>query len=232
MKTYAVGARLCAAAGFVRQGAVFADVGTDHAYLPLSLLSEGRISRAVCTDVREGPLQSAREHAAATPYFSKMTFLLADGAACLADTGVTDVAICGMGGELIADIIARAPFLKDPACRLILQPMTRHAALRRYLAREGFSVSEEAFPAEEGRRYAVLAVSYDGVPYGLSPVEEELGILTAEKLADPAFLAYVGAQRERLRRIAAGKHRGGQDAAEADIVLAIDEILRARGAEI
>lgn len=232
MREYARSERLSAAARFVRQGAVFADVGTDHAYLPLLLLSEGRISRAVCTDVREGPLQSAREHAAATPYFAKMTFLLADGAACLAREGVTDVAICGMGGELIADIIARAPFLRDPARRLILQPMTRHAALRRYLAREGFFVSEEAFPVEEGRRYAVLSAFYGGVPYTLTPLEEELGALSREKLSDPDFLFFARARCERLRRIAEGKRCGGEIAEETGLVKEIEEILRERGIEV
>lgn len=232
MREYARSERLSAAARFVRQGAVFADVGTDHAYLPLLLLSEGRISRAVCTDVREGPLQSAREHAAETPYLADMTFLLADGAACLAHEGVTDVAICGMGGELISDIIARAPFLKDPARRLILQPMTRPAALRRYLAEEGFSVLAEAFPLEEGRRYAVISASYDGLPYVLTPIEAVLGRLTEEKLSDPDFLAYAGAQCERLRRIAAGKRRGGESAEETELVRQIEEILQERGIEI
>ncbi len=219
MSTPATDPRLRAAAGFVRQGAVFADIGTDHAYLPLFLLSEGRISRAACTDIGEGPLASARAHAAATPYASRMSFRLADGAACLSDEGVTDVAICGMGGELIADILSRAPFLEDGSIRLILQPMTRHAALRRYLAARGFTVVGEAFPLSEGKRYVVLAAEYTGTPYSLTPLECELGTLTREKLADPAFRDYIERRRRTLEKIAGGKRQGGESSDAEDALL-------------
>ena len=88
------GARLRAAADFVRQDAVFADIGTDHAYLPLFLLSEGRIRHAVCADIAEGPLTAARLHAAGTPHLGKMEFVLTDGLDGYAiDSGVTKIRI-------------------------------------------------------------------------------------------------------------------------------------------
>ena len=55
-----IGKRLLSAAEFVRQGAYFADIGTDHAYLPLFLLEEEKIERAVCADINAGPLESAK----------------------------------------------------------------------------------------------------------------------------------------------------------------------------
>ena len=57
--------RLCAAADFVRPGAVVADVGTDHAYLPIALCQSGRARSAVASDINEGPILRAREHGAA-----------------------------------------------------------------------------------------------------------------------------------------------------------------------
>ena len=63
MSVGAINARLLSAAELVRQGAVFADVGTDHAYLPLFLLDKGKIERAVCADINVGPLNSARANA-------------------------------------------------------------------------------------------------------------------------------------------------------------------------
>ena len=94
-------ARLSSVAEFVRQDAIFADIGTDHAYLPLFLLGCGRIGQAYCSDVNAGPLERARINAAEAGLSDKITFTLADGAAALAGLGITDYAICGMGGECI-----------------------------------------------------------------------------------------------------------------------------------
>ena len=59
----AINARLASAAELTRQNAIFADIGTDHAYLPLFLLEEGRIEYAYCSDINEGPLASAESKA-------------------------------------------------------------------------------------------------------------------------------------------------------------------------
>ena len=85
-----IGKRLLSAAEFVRQGAYFADIGTDHAYLPLFLLKEGKIPRAVCADINRGPLESAQKNAEAEGLSDKIKFFLADGAASLSDEGISD----------------------------------------------------------------------------------------------------------------------------------------------
>ena len=114
-----IGKRLLSAAEFVRQGAYFADIGTDHAYLPLFLLEGGKIERAVCSDINAGPLETAKRNAEEYGLSDRIIFRLTSGAEGLSDMGITDYAICGMGGELIAEIIESAPHLKDGAVRLI-----------------------------------------------------------------------------------------------------------------
>lgn len=170
--------RLLCAAGLVREGAVLADVGTDHAYLPIYLLERGRIVRAVAADIGAGPLARARAHIAAAGYEDRVETVQTDGLAGLSDRGVTDIAICGMGGELIADILAAAPFVRNPAIHLILQPMTRPAALRRFLAENGFAVREERVCRAAGRVYACLLAVYDGTVHTVSPAEAEVGALS------------------------------------------------------
>ncbi len=172
-----------AAAGFVRQGAVFADIGTDHAFLPVFLLKEGIVSRAYAADINEGPLSSARAHIRENGLTEYITPVLTDGLSGLDGCGITDIAICGMGGELIADILSRAPFVKDKSIRLILQPMTRAAHLRHFLAREGFAVTDECVTLAAGKLYFCLAASYTGVPYALSRIEAELGEKNLSKKA-------------------------------------------------
>ena len=111
---------------------------------------------------------------------------MTDGLTGLEDEGLTDVAICGMGGELIVSILKNAPFVKNEGIRLILQPMTHAADLRRYLASEGFLIEEERLSRASGRVYFCLAASYTGRPYEISRVEAELGRHNAERAgADP-----------------------------------------------
>ncbi len=167
--------RLSAAAAFVRRGAYLADIGTDHAYLPLHLLRQGVISRAVAADIGAGPLAHARAHVAAAGYAGAVTLLQTDGLCGLETYGITDIAICGMGGELIARILGDAPWVKDPAVRLILQPMTRPAALRYFLAENGFVIEKETVCRAAGRVYSCLCAVYTGTPYALSPAVAEVG---------------------------------------------------------
>ena len=222
------GARLLSAGSLVRRGAVFADVGTDHGYLPIALLRDGVIRRAILTDLREGPLSAAKENVAAAGLSGQVQFFLTDGAAALgvnvtpliAGLGVTDLAICGMGGELIAAILSRAPFLKDARVRLILQPMTRAAFLRRYLLENGFAIEEEICSLEAGKAYICLAASYCGEAIGCDDLYAEFGALLSRRPATEAESAYIRARLCALDRARAGKIRGGESAAYEERVLA------------
>ena len=200
--------RLCAAAELVRQGAVFADIGTDHALLPVFLCQTGRIARAVAADIKKGPLSAARAQVEAAGLSEKISLVLTDGLAGLADVGITDIAICGMGGELITQILSRAPFVKDPRIRLILQPMTHAADLRYYLAKEGFAVREERTVIAAGKCYFCLAAEYTGVPYSISRMEATFG-KNALDTHDPALLALVQKEARGQEKKCRGLREGG-----------------------
>ena len=155
--------RLSSVAKFVRWGATFADIGTDHAYLPVFLVTHGVINHAICSDINEGPLSNAMATATEYGVYDKIDFVLTDGARALSEYKITDMAICGMGGELIADIIEAAPFIKKERVRLILQPMTRQENLRVYLYENGFSLIDEDYVCESGKCYIILVAEYTGI---------------------------------------------------------------------
>lgn len=215
-----IGKRLLSASEFVRQDAYLADIGTDHAYLPLFLLSEGRISRAVCADINAGPLENAERNAKELGFSDKISFVLTDGAVGLCNIGITDYTICGMGGELIAEIIERSPHLKDKNLRLILQPMTRQAHLRRYLSENGFSIVAESYSSDAGKFYLSLVAEYVGEPRHISDLEAELGALitTRAKLSKEEE-GYLNTKLSALTRAAKGKAQTGEeDSYEARIL--------------
>ena len=167
--------RLRAAAAFVRQGAVFADIGTDHAYLPVFLCENDKVARAFACDIVEGPLSVAEAHIAESGFSDRITPILTEGLTGLEGYGITDIAVCGMGGELIVTILSRAAFIKDARIRLILQPMTHAHDVREYLAKEGFAIVGECVREAAGKLYFCFAAEYTGAPYALSRMEAELG---------------------------------------------------------
>lgn len=207
MSKSALNARLLSAAEMTRQDATFADIGTDHAYLPLFLLDEGRIKYAYCCDINEGPLDSARRNAEERGRLDKCEFILTDGAAVLSGKGITDYAICGMGGELISDIIDRAPHLKDSSVNLMLQPMTRQEKLREYLAAEGYTIVKESYSLDAGKYYVCLLAVYTGKCREISELEAIVGSPDSEYINREMRLCYLASKLKSVERAYEGKRQ-------------------------
>ena len=214
MKEINISPRLLSAADFVRQDAILADIGTDHAYLPLFLLEQGRITRAFCSDINEGPLASAKANIAAAGYLDRVEFALADGADALAGKGITDYTVCGMGGELIADIIDRAEEMRDPAVQLILQPMTRRGALASYLYKNGFEILCEAYSKDAGKYYVTLLAEFVGKCRDIDEIEAEFGRADTPARNPEAKIGYLKSKLGVFEKRRAGIEKsslGGED---------------------
>ena len=154
-------ARLQAAADAAGRCALFADIGSDHAKLALYLLETGAAARAVCADIHAAPLARGQQAAARAGLAHRAAFVLSDGLDALPER--PDVAaVCGMGGELIADIVARAlrRFPGGPPVRFVLQPMTAVSELRRYLWESGFTIADERYAVAAGKPYVILTTVY------------------------------------------------------------------------
>lgn len=162
--------RLFAAASYARRGAFAADIGTDHAFLPIYLVSSGIARGALACDVNRGPLERARINIAAAGLSDRIGTCLTDGLQGLEASGAEDIFILGMGGELIARILSASALPRRPGVRLILQPMTHANDLRRMLARQGFRVIDERLVRDDladksgkTRLYQILCAEYDGI---------------------------------------------------------------------
>ena len=215
--------RLLSCADYVRVGAVFADIGTDHGYLPIFLLNTGRIQRAYLSDINRGPLTSAERNARDNGLSDKCEFILTDGAAALSGKGITDYAICGMGGELIARIIEDAPHIKEVGIRLILQPMTKQEYLRRYLASNGFSVLDERFSFDSGKYYVTLLAEYTGECREISVSEAELGIKTAHDGDRVEYLGFLEGKMKAVKKAFLGKSAAGYVTADEEMLIGMIE---------
>ncbi len=221
-EAFKISKRLLCAASLSRPGAFVADVGTDHAYLPIYLALSGKIRGGVVSDVREGPLQRAIHHINEQGLSSLLTPLLCDGAAELKAFDPEDIFILGMGGELIARILGDAPWLADPKHRLILQPMTHPEALRRFLWDHGFAIVRECLVLDE-KLYTLLCAEYVGenTPYDSA----DLLFGKKESVEDPVLYDRLLSHWETvLSHRRAGKTSASADTREEDeLLIAIGE---------
>lgn len=206
--------RLSLAASFVKGDAV-ADIGTDHAYLPIYLILSGKCKRAIAADINEGPLERARINCRRYGIDEKVSFCLADGLSGLplSENGITDIVICGMGGELIASIIDASDYVKKDGVRLILQPMSQAAKLREYLCKNGFATAGGGMVRAQDKLYQCIVCNYDGKERSLSPAAMELGeenILAPT----PVFAEALSGLIKKTERAIEGRRQGGLDSTD------------------
>ena len=124
--------RLLCCAALVPDGAGVADIGCDHGYLGIWLLTEGKARYVAASDLREKPLEKAKENGKLFGTADRMDFSVADGLAAVDPDRVDTIVCAGLGGDNIAGILEAAPWVRDPKYTLILQPQTSGNDLRRY----------------------------------------------------------------------------------------------------
>lgn len=166
--------RLRAIAEKVPQGARLADIGTDHGFLPVWLLLNGRINAAIAADLRSGPLERAKENAHRYGQSLYISFRLCDGLSGVSADEVDTVVIAGMGGETIARILEAAPWTHQNKL-LLLQPMTGTSHLRQWLQTHEYAILDETLVCEGDRLYSVWTVK-NGMMQPFSPAELWAGV--------------------------------------------------------
>ena len=225
MKINSISKRLMTAVGFVRSGARFADVGTDHGYLPIYLSKKGIVSCAVASDINEGPLESARRNIRDNGVEGKVVTVLSDGLLGLREYAPTDIAIFGMGGELVCRIIEESPWVKKDGIRLILQPMTKQAETRKYLLDNGFSIVDEALSFDDGKIYQTICAEYSGMAEGYGELELMLGKVNIER-GEPLFYELVKKKIEVYSLRLDGLRRAGLGKEEERMLCKLEELLK------
>lgn len=152
--------RLKTISDLVRKGRKFADIGTDHAYLPAYLVINGTVPCAIASDLRKGPLENARETVEYYNLADKITLRLSDGLKNFNENEVDEIAVAGMGGLLISQFINETQWLKNPDIHLILQPMTHIEDVRKTLFDNGFMIDKEVVAKDGDKLYIVLSAYY------------------------------------------------------------------------
>lgn len=205
MKHIELSPRLRSVADLVPHDARFADVGTDHAYLPVWLLQQGVISHAIVSDLRRGPLERAQDTAEKYGLTGRMAFRLCDGLSGIRPEEADTIAIAGMGGETVAAILAAAPWTWERGCLLLLQPMSAQPFLRRWLQEHGYSIQREVLSQERGTIYTAFQVKAEPTR-ALTPAEQWAGRQSRGEEA-PLRASYLDRLLRQTARAVAGLHQ-------------------------
>lgn len=222
--------RINMAAKMVRKGSVVADVGTDHAYLPAKLILDGICPKALACDLRKGPLENAKKTVEAYGIADKVELRLSDGFDEIEPFEAQDFVICGMGGTLMAELVSRACWLKDPSKKLILQPQSHAEDIRKHLIDNDFEILEEDACTDSGKLYCAMCAVYSGQTQSKSLSYIYTGELI--KCAKPEAKEYLTRIKDRLViKAKAEKEHGSLEKSEylnaviAEMEVKINEML-------
>jgi tRNA (adenine22-N1)-methyltransferase len=148
--------RLLTIAEHVPQGSKLADIGSDHALLPVYLAQKGITVSAIAGELNAGPYAAALKQVAEAGLKSCIEVRKGDGLEVIASGEVDVITIAGMGGLLIVQILTQGIAKLDQVQRLILQPNVGEEVVRRWLMEQNWFLSEEYIIQEDGKTYEVL----------------------------------------------------------------------------
>ena len=156
MKNIQLSKRLQYVADFITPGLVLADIGTDHGFIPIYMVLEGRTHRAYAMDINEGPLERATEHIREKGLEDKIETRLSDGLMKLNANEAESVLIAGMGGGLVIKILSEGKHALEGVKELVLSPHTEADLVREFLKTTDFVIEKEGMVIDAGKYYVVI----------------------------------------------------------------------------
>ncbi len=216
------------AAGTRMEGETAADVGCDHGRLCVWLLQQGRAARAIGSDVSETSLEKAKALRALCSLQDAFALRVGDGLSVLQSGEADTLFFCGMGGELIARMLAEGEPAARAARRIVMQPMRGTAELRAYLYAHDYEIFDEQIVFDAGRYYQIIAAR-SGTPRPFPPGfpagHYTFGTLPFV-LHDPLLIPMLQAYRDsHMRRLEKAQKKGRSPAQLQEICAETDALI-------
>lgn len=183
----------------------FADIGSDHAYLPCYVCNKDLDARAIAGEVRQGPYNRALQTVRAYQLTNRIDVRLGDGLEVIKpDEMVEEIVIAGMGGGLITNILQSGLEQLHSVQRLIIQPNTNAIAVRKLFNELHYTLIDEVILEENNQYYEILiAIKNDNEsPYHIKEIEKQLlfgPYLLKEK--SPTFIKKWQLERNKLEKV-------------------------------
>ncbi len=151
-----------------------ADVGTDHAYIPVQLALSKVADRVIATDLNKGPLDAAQRNVKANGCEEIVECRLGSGLTPIGVGECDTIVIAGMGGELISEILKEGETVAKAADKLLLQPMNSQDTLRRFLLENGYEIISEDLTVEGFKVYNLIIARKGKMDCPLDEIELHL----------------------------------------------------------
>lgn len=203
--------RLAAVAKMAEGAERLADIGTDHGYVPIYLMEQGRLKHALAMDINKGPLLRAQENIRMHGLEEKIETRLSDGAKMLGPEEADTVVIAGMGGALTVRILLESAEVLKCVRTFVLQPQSEIEKVRRFLHEEGFRIEAEDMVKDEGKYYPMMRVQH-GQQEPWETYEYRFGKYLIEQ-KNPVLMEFLQKEEKKCRQILEIlEEKGSQDA--------------------
>jgi len=156
MINFELSKRLFEIASQVKQNDKIADIGTDHAYVPIFLIDKGIVDTAIAADVSRGSCEKALDNIKRHKMQEKIKVVHSNGLQKLLNEDFNTVVIAGMGGPLMKRILSHCMEKVITLDRLILQPQSEIDVVRKYVHRIGFKIEKEIMLKENDQIYTII----------------------------------------------------------------------------
>ena len=179
---------------------VLADIGTDHAYIPIYLVQNGVCQKAIASDVKIGPVKMAINNISLYKLSEKIETRLGNGLDTIEINEADSIIIAGMGGTLLTELLEANKPKTVNADTLVLQPMNDLHVVRKWLYDNAFEIYDEEMVAEGPKMYFVLSAKFTGNKKQYSDFELYVGQRLIEK-KDPLLGAYCRMKVQQIDRV-------------------------------
>ena len=218
----AVSSRIAALALLIPPGEVVADIGTDHAYLPIFLIQTKKSPRVIATEIKEGPYQNARKRVWELGLEDRIEIRFGDGLKVLKPGEAGVLVLAGIGGINLVKILEEGPDVVRAAKRLVVNPAADWGYVRKWLLKNGWEIKDEEMVYEKGKFYHITAAEKGKFSFSdYDPVIMEIGPKLIEKkhFLLPRYL-------EKLRREYSQIYEGLKKSRRKDKSLKLQEVER------
>ncbi|WP_446898765.1 tRNA (adenine(22)-N(1))-methyltransferase [Clostridium sp. LBM24168] len=177
-----------------------ADIGTDHAYIPVYLVKNNICRRAIASDINRGPINKAYMNIGLEGMQNKIECRLGGGLDTIAPGEAQEVVIAGMGGNLIRDIMDENMAVFKGARYFILQPVQNPEVLRKYIYDMGFRIIDEDLCIDENIFYEIIKVRYSDTIIKPDSIFYEIGEKLLKK-KHPLLVKFINSKITKYEKI-------------------------------